>query len=401
MIIDLYAGPGGWSQGLRDLGHHDLGIELDPAACATRAAAGHHTIRADVTTWPLHPLAGRVAGLIASPPCQSFSTAGTGEGRRFLNELRADIDRGDYANGYPPGVAHVLQVGRWAEALRPRWIAAEQVPPVLPLWKAYARRFRALGYSAWAGVLNSADFGVPQTRKRAIVVASLDRLAGPPPATHARRPVPQLFGELAPWVSMAEALGWPDRSWEASNGNQVSTASPAQTVCGHREPAWMYPAQVETKNRQENADGRVPYLRSTDEPAPTLVSNADRWLLHTNRDQRPDGSRQQVACSAPAPTLTAKAGDPRITARCHHDHGTQGADAKTTAQVRAGDYESTEPIRLTITEALILQSFPPGYPVQGTKTKRFEQIGNAVPPRLAAHLLAGLMGLPVTAPSGG
>ncbi len=47
-----------------------------------------------------------------------------------------------------------------------------------------------------------------------------------------------------------------------------------------------------------------------------------------------------------------------------------------------------EPIRITAREAGILQSFPADYPWQGNKGQQFSQIGNAVPPRLAAHLLA-------------
>ena len=52
--------------------------------------------------------------------------------------------------------------------------------------------------------------------------------------------------------------------------------------------------------------------------------------------------------------------------------------------------DGTEPIRLTVPEALILQGFPADYPVRGTRTKQFEQIGNAVPPPLAAAIVAAL-----------
>lgn len=43
MIVDLFAGPGGWDEGLRLLGVQDVvvGLELDSAACATAEAAGH------------------------------------------------------------------------------------------------------------------------------------------------------------------------------------------------------------------------------------------------------------------------------------------------------------------------------------------------------------------------
>lgn len=119
----------------------------------------------------------------------------------------------------------------------------------------------------------------------------------------------------------------------------------------------MYPRMVETENRQENAAGRVPYVRSTGEPAPTLVANARCW---------PPGHKVN--------------GDDR---RRHPD-----------ADERYGDRAGTDAIRLDIRDALILQSFDPGFPVQGTKTKQFEQIGNAVPPRLAAHILAAVTGRP-------
>lgn len=51
-----------------------------------------------------------------------------------------------------------------------------------------------------------------------------------------------------------------------------------------------------------------------------------------------------------------------------------------------------EPIRITATEAGVLPSFPVDYPWQGNKGQIFSQIGNAVPPRLAAHLLVPHLG---------
>ena len=77
LVLELFAGPGGASEGARMIGLHRLvGVEIDPAACATRAAAGHRTVRASVTALDTAPLSGRVAGLLASPPCTTFSAAG-------------------------------------------------------------------------------------------------------------------------------------------------------------------------------------------------------------------------------------------------------------------------------------------------------------------------------------
>src|SRR5690348_8677042 len=60
LVLDLFAGPGGWSEGAAAVGLVDIGIEHDLAACQTRAAAGHLTIRADVSAYPTAPFAGKV-----------------------------------------------------------------------------------------------------------------------------------------------------------------------------------------------------------------------------------------------------------------------------------------------------------------------------------------------------
>ncbi|GCB50843.1 glucoamylase [Streptomyces sp. NL15-2K] len=57
-----------------------------------------------------------------------------------------------------------------------------------------------------------------------------------------------------------------------------------------------------------------------------------------------------------------------------------------------GNVPAPDPIRITAQEAGVLQSFPAEYPWQGNKGQQFSQIGNAVPPRLAAHLLAPHLG---------
>lgn len=384
MILDPYAGPRGWSEGLRRLGLTDIGVELDPSACATAVAAGHRTIRADVASFPLDHLAGRVTGLIMSPPCQAFSLAGKGDGRAVVDRLVSAVHAGDWSAVDPTragGYGHVLEVGRWAETLCPEWVACEQVPEALPVWQAYAQRWRAMGWSTWAGVLCAADYGVPQTRRRAFLIVSRVGRAAPPEATHAEDPHPALFGPaLLPWVSMADALGWPSEvevhhirgaGMEERHGPRPGRRGdqPAPTVEGGSWRRWS----IVTNNDSLIRRGVTRrYERDSDRPAPSVTGSARSWVW-----------RQ------PATTV---AGDPQITARCHHDEGTQGANAKTTAQVRAGDYEGTEPIRLTLAEALTLQGFRPDYPVQGTKSAQFLQVGNAVPPPLAAHVIAAVTG---------
>jgi len=313
---------------------------------------------------------------------------------------------------------------RYVAALRPRWVALEQVPAVLPLWQAMAAALRELGYRAWCGILSSEEYGVPQTRKRAILVASLDGPVGPPVPTHqayvagrALQDEPDLFGDpLPPPVSMADALGWglPARpSWTVSGGRDAFVNADARahlrdvvlahgaqanaTTRRHDEPAATIhcsrPGNLRWQLRNNsNANACV---RDLDEPAGTLFfgqrANAVNWSLapagatSTMVDPRPD--------SDPAHNITGKGtaawvqdrpsttvcGDPRIGRPGHKDRD-QGE-----AQF------AQDSVRVTVREAGILQSFPADYPWQGTKTAQYRQCGDAVPPLLAAAILRPLL----------
>lgn len=323
--LDLFAGPGGWSVACKRLGLNEAGIELDPAACATRAAAGHLTIRADVAALPVAHLPGKVRGLIGSPPCQGYSAAGNREGLNDLDlchDVMDDLVRGQDTRAAKLGQCAdsrsllVAEPLRYALAARPAWIALEQVPAVLPLWQHAAALLRRAGFSAWTGIVNAADYGVPQTRRRAILLASRERDITPPEPTHAEAPEPEsLFGPgRQRWVSMADALGW------------GMTARPYFTL-------------ATAGGKRGGADEQV-------------GGSASRKALYA--------ARASAAWTGPAAS----------------------ADAK---------------IRLTVEEAAALQTFPPGYPWSGGKTRAFQQIGNAVPPRLAEALLR-VVAAPVAAP---
>ncbi|MGQ5576286.1 DNA cytosine methyltransferase [Streptomyces sp. ECR3.8] len=218
MITELFRGPGGWAEGLRQLGLSDVGLEIDTAACDTARAAGHTTIQTDVAAYPTAPFTGRTRGLIASPPCQAWSRAGKRGGLADQPLVHQAVH--DLAHGRDTRAELLAQCKdersllaaepmRWLYDLRPEWVCMEEVPDVLPLWKQYALYLQRWGYSTWAGILNAADYGVPQTRQRAILIASRTRGVTAPDPTHAKSPAEDLFGDcLKPWVSMAEALGW-------------------------------------------------------------------------------------------------------------------------------------------------------------------------------------------------
>lgn len=243
-IIDLFAGAGGWDEGLRELGYTAVGIDVARWACATARAAGHERIEADIAA--LDPLDfAPVWGLIGSPPCQAYSTAGKGHGR--FDKERVIACAHELAAGHDSRAEHLaacrdprslltVEPLRWAVALRPRWIALEQVPGVLELWSLFAGLLAGHGYDATAGVLSAERYGVPQTRKRAYLVASLDGPAELPAPTHRsynpRRPgqVREEERDLLPWVSMADALDW-DREAVTFTNNQTAGGTRPRGLC--------------------------------------------------------------------------------------------------------------------------------------------------------------------------
>lgn len=405
-VVDLFAGPGGWDVAAHALGMDVIGVELDQAACDTRRAAGFNTLQASVAD--LDPLDFRPCdGLIASPPCQAWSSAGKRGGERdkpIVYRAARDIVTGDHslaedlARCEDPRSLLVVEPLRWALALRPRWLAFEQVPPVLEFWRYIAEFLRAAGYQVWTGLLSSERYGVAQTRRRAILMASLDGPVAPPAPTHqayvpgepAREEI-TLEGVLEPWVSMAEALGWTgDGEVNYRRGGDridesVPTGGPSPTLTGRfdrwqvgfprladdgaatedgyrerdlrgaGEPAFGMTEKVRSWTVIDTgctSGGRNPggaRVRDGDEPAVPLTSRADqleRRTVRTNnfsaKRRDLDGRRTQAGSEpyerevdAPAPTVDTGAGGWKLRAGTN-DHDAERADDEPAPTMRFG-----------------------------------------------------------------
>jgi DNA (cytosine-5)-methyltransferase 1 len=353
--IDLFAGTG-WGVACQRLGIKEAGVEIMPEAVATREANGMETIYRDVwdglqLTAEQHRDAYGSFGLsIASPPCQTFSPAGNGAGRKALNDVLEAIQLHAYKDvdalrvfgeKHDPRTALVLTPLAYVWRDRPKLVAWEQVPTVLPVWQACAEVMRGWGYEVKVEILNAEQYGVPQTRKRAILVARRGGEVHLPIPTHSRyysSNPSKLDPGVRKWVSMGEALGLTGFTAEKVMGKGMverygsrpgrDSEAPAFAIrasAGGMEPGGF----VLRSNYGTGGDPTKRGERTIDQPCATLTSKADRMKW--------DGTR-----------------------------------------------------RLAAYEAAALQTYPPGFTWTG---KTFLQIGNAVPPLMAEAILAALIGL--------
>jgi DNA (cytosine-5)-methyltransferase 1 len=319
--IDLFAGAGGLSLGLETAGF-DIGaaVELDAAACATFRA--HHpaarVMQEDIATIDFRAMRGSFGLVAGGPPCQPFSVGG--------KRLAA----ADPRNGVPQFVRAVGE-------LRPAAFLMENVGGLVTgAKKAYflgiVARLEALGYDTEWAVLQAAEYGLPQLRRRLLLVGMRQgRFRFPDPPLAPRSALPAAGTVLDP----DQPSGPPNRAIVTFARRPVLRPSPYH---GH-----LY-----------NGGGRPINLAR---PAPTLLAsmggNKTPWL------------------------------DTMGVVPAYHAHLRAGGPP------RSGLVPGAR--RITVQEAARLQGFPPGTAFSGGPSSQYRQVGNAVPPVLAEHVARALI----------
>lgn len=191
--IDLFAGAGGLTTGLKLAGFRVCAaVELDSRAAAT-FRANHprvHLLRSDIRNVECGQLMrtlglkkGELDLIAGCPPCQGFSRLPTRNGEAL------EDDRNDL----------VFEFVRFVRFFIPKAVMFENVPGLMrnERFREVERQLQALGYSLEAEILDAADYGVPQRRRRLIVLGARGRrrlsLAEP---CHERRTVREAFAVL-------------------------------------------------------------------------------------------------------------------------------------------------------------------------------------------------------------
>ncbi|UVS79885.1 DNA cytosine methyltransferase [Actinokineospora sp. UTMC 2448] len=338
-MIDLFAGCGGMTRGFVDAGFEPvLAVEHDRAAAATYAVnfGGAHVLPVDIARLAAGDVP-QADVIIGGPPCQGFSNLGS----RSVDDPRNQLWR-EYL--------------RVVEHARPKVFVIENVDRFLSAPEFALLRAHTSGYELTTGHLLAADFGVPQRRKRAFVIGSRIGAIPLPSPTHDR----------AAWHGTETVLrGLPEQ-----------------------------PATTRLPDSRIDFDGR---------PVPGVFKSADLHLgrtptplsLERYRHIPPGGGRFDLPDHLlPRCWREKRTGTTDVMGRMRWDHPSLTIRTEF-YKPEKGQYLHPEHHRpITHQEAARLQTFPDDFGWCGTKIEIARQIGNAVPPLLAAavahHLRAHL-----------
>ncbi|WP_405617854.1 DNA cytosine methyltransferase [Streptomyces sp. NBC_00076] len=328
--IDLFAGAGGATRGLRDAGFRVLAaVENDPEA-AESYRRNHSRVllyEADIRRVSANQIAeavnlkrGELDLLKACPPCQGFSSLAKGE----VDQARNDL---------------VLDVARFVDAYFPKIILLENVPGL----KRDRRltqlidELEKLGYSFMSALLDATKFGVPQRRKRFILMGVRLNVQHLEPAASLLDFLPNTF--LTRQKTASQALTHLARHSKSD------------------DPLGVYRKSSETVLARIAA---IPVGGNRFDLPEEHQLDCHRRL--SNRSA--SGSYGRIKLDEPAPTMTTRCTTPACGSFVH----------------------PTENRGLTLREAATFQSFPVTYQFHGQYGSIERQIGNAVPVRMAKGL---------------
>ncbi|MEV6502501.1 DNA cytosine methyltransferase [Streptomyces prunicolor] len=375
-VVDLFSGAGGFSAGFRAYEPDGPGsspfksvaaVEYDEAAAATYAAnfGQSHVANVDIATWDPEPYRGKVDVIMGGPPCQGFSALH----RNNPKKPKSDDPRNQLWIEYVRVVA----------AISPRIFVLENVDRFLKsqefesLKEATTNGGPLADYTLRWKILNSADYGVPQARRRAIVIATRNDVGEPlehPHPTHSREvgPLqPRLDGvdepeQLLPWLPV---------------GATVFSLTPKKAPKTELPPRSDKPLGVTLPGPYKTAELHIGRN-------PTLLSRARYRAIppggnrHNLREKTALIGGVETDLSTPSwDRHNTGSGD--VMGRLHEDRPSVTIRTEFYKPEKGRYLHPKEDRPITHYEAALIQGFPLDFKWFGSKVQIARQIGNAVP----------------------
>ncbi|MGI8589325.1 MAG: DNA cytosine methyltransferase [Chloroflexia bacterium] len=384
-LVDLFCGAGGMSHGFEQAGFSVLaGVDSDKDSIATFRMnhIGSRAIQADLTEIRPDKLAdliniqrGSLDCLVGGPPCQGFSRnrAITHENGEFIDDERNYLYR------------YFLECVAY---FQPKVVVIENVPEILirnnkSFYSEVFERFENLKYHAEARVLNAADYGVPQHRRRAFILAGREGQPVPfpepttlpgPRAGYRTPNSPKFVGSAAYAQSMFSHLPIGPTVWEAISDlyRQYS-----DTIDGNCQYASAPDSTYQKARRNGNSE----------------VANHFPWRLTETQLRRIQLLGQGQGLLHLPEELKTKNGYGSAYRRLQAD---AQALTITTWMFHPGSGMFTHPYEdriITVREAARLQSFQDSFVFSGKYHSMCRQVGNSVAPLVALNIGKALLPL--------
>lgn len=348
-VVSLFSGGGGLDLGFKNAGYDILwAIDNNQDAVNTyKANIGEHIICEDINKIDENKIP-HADVIIGGPPCQSFSLAGN----RHVEDARGQL---------------VWRYIKIISTIKPKAFVFENVTGLLSAKNSNGEKilsllqsaFKDIGYTISKKVVNAADYGVPQRRKRVLIVGlnNNQEFSFPVP-THNERGT----DGLKKYISVKEALDDLPQAIEDENG-----------MSGYKTQS--------LSDYQKRIRGKC---KSVSEQFIPRLSELDKYIIS---HVKPGGNYMDIPSdvnSVRIRRLQKEGGHTTCYGRLSPDKPSYTINTYFNRPNVGCNIHYSEDRLITVREALRLQSFPDSYKiVSSSKQGRNLIVGNAVPPLLA------------------
>lgn len=335
--IEVFAGCGGLTEGIKQAGFEVLAaIELDKTAAKTYECNHPNvnlmvqdvrTIKGDDLLKKTGLKVGELSLLAGCAPCQGFSRL------QKKDEFCSDIRNG-----------LILQFVRLVEELKPKTIMMENVPGLInseqgkAIFSIAEKKLKDLGYKIDFNIVDMANYGVPQFRRRFVLLGSRTDIVKIPDSTHISPNLKKLNPDKEYWCTMRDT---------------IMDVPPI----GNGEKHPNIPTHFATKNKELNLER----IKNIPKNGGSRKDLPEHLQLKCHK-RYPNGFKDvygRMTWEKPSPTLTGGC-----------------------TNITKGRFIHPEQDRaITLFEASLIQTFRRNYVFHGNAGDMALQIGNAVPPR--------------------